>query len=134
MGELDERAWPAWRLGEALEVLARRRGVAPQPAEAAVPPTGLATDEALGHWMRAAAGCLGLEAEPVEVAYPEVEALVRDVGPALLRLPGAGEPRFFVLLDGRRRAVRLLGPDLTVSRHPPAAGVRHARPICCALC
>jgi multidrug resistance efflux pump len=83
--------------------------------------------EALGVWLEAAALWLGLEAEPVEVSYAEVESLVRGSGPALLRLPGLEKPGFLALLGSQGCRVMLVGPDLAV--HPMAVEV-----ICTALC
>ena len=129
MGNLDELAWPVSRLGEALEALARTGALAPRSVEVPPPPHNLAQDgaEGLGRWIEATAGSLGLEAEPVDVPYAEVERLVRSAGPALLRLPGAGEPHFLALLSGRRRTVSILGPDLLLHRLRPDV-------ICRALC
>lgn len=58
--------------------------------------------------------CLGLEAEAVETAYADVERFVLGAGPAIVRLPGTGEPRFVALLGGKGRNVSLLAPDLRV--------------------
>jgi ATP-binding cassette subfamily B protein len=129
MGALDQLSWPVSRLGEALEALARTGGLAPRAVEVPPPPPGLARDgaEGLGRWIEATAAALGLEVEPVDVPYAEVEWLVRSAGPALLRLPGADEPRVLALLRGRRRAVAILGPDRVVHRLRPDA-------VCTALC
>ena len=129
MGDLDKLSWPVSRLGEALEALARTGDLAPRSVEVPPPPHNLARDgaEGLGRWIEATAGSLGLEAEPVDVSYAEVERLVRSAGPALLRLPGAGEPHFLALLSGRRRAVSILGPDHLLHRLRPDV-------ICRALC
>src|SRR5262245_39061373 len=116
---LDSLAWPLARLGEALETLARHHGLSPRPGAVLVPPQGLA-EEALGHWMVAAAAGLGLEVEPVTLPTAEVEPFVRHAGPTLLRLSSADEPRFLVLLGSRRWAVALLGPDHTIHRCRPA--------------
>src|SRR5437879_5841700 len=99
---LDTLSWPASRLGEAMEALAHKSGLAPRPVKTPSPPNDLARNgnEALGRWIEAAAGCLGLEAEPLEAPYGEAEQLVRNAGPALLRLPGKEEPRFLALLAG----------------------------------
>src|SRR5262249_17803733 len=117
------------RLGEALEALARHSGLTPSGRETPVPAAGLAQDDAaaLGAWIEAAAAWMGLEAEPVESPYAEAERFVRAAGPALLRLPDQGEPRFLALLGGRRRTVSVLGPDLVVHRLRPQA-------VCAALC
>jgi ATP-binding cassette subfamily B protein len=48
-----------------------------------------------------------------------MERLVRGAGPAILRLPTRGEPRFVALLGERRRSVAVLGPDLAVHQLRP---------------
>jgi ATP-binding cassette subfamily B protein len=83
------------------------------------PPEGLA-GERLGAWIEAAAGPLGLEAEPVEARYPEADRLVIAAGPALLRIPGGDGPQFLALLGGRRR-VAALTPDLRIAHLAPGA-------------
>src|SRR5262249_54984594 len=123
MHDLNTLAWPVTRLGEALEALARQSGLAPRGRETLVPPAGLAQEDAaaLGGWIETAAAWLGLEAELVEASYAEAHMFVRATGPALLRLPAQGEPRFLALLGGRRRKVAVLGPDLVVHRLRPQA-------------
>src|SRR5439155_10785670 len=117
---LDTLSWPISRLGEVMEALARKSGLAPRSVETLLPPNRLwESGEVLDRWVEAAAGCLGVEAEPVEAPYAEVEQLVRNAGPALLRLPGKAEPRFLALLDGQR-LVSVLGPDLAVHQLQPA--------------
>jgi len=104
--------WPATRLAEALEALARHAGLGPRTGAALKVPEAVAHggDRVLGGWLEAAADALGVEAEPLEVRYPGLAALVRASGPALLRVKGEGEPRFLALVSGGRRAV-LLGQD-----------------------
>ena len=116
MANLTAFSWPVSKLGEALEALAHTCGLTPTAIETPAPPHGLmqGPDEALTQWIEAAAGCLGLEAESVDTPYAEVEQLVRRAGPALLRWPGPGEPRFLALLGSRRRAISILGPDRVV--------------------
>jgi hypothetical protein len=128
MADLTALAWPAARLGEALAVLARRADLSPHKVELLSPPAELFQqgDEAVGRWLRSAAGYLGLEAEPMEIPYGEVEPLLPRVGPALLRLPGDGEPCVLALLGGGNRRVFLLGPDLMVHRRRRAV-------VCAAL-
>src|SRR6266581_3486462 len=120
MEALDPLAWPVGRLGEAIVALARLQGRRLRGGEAPGGPAGPAPDstEALGTWLEAVAAWVGLEAEPVEVPYGEVEGLVRRASPALLRLPGREKPGFLALLGSQRRWVRLLGPDLAVRRVP----------------
>jgi len=78
--DLAPLSWPVFRLGEALETLARRSGFAVRLVESLAPPSSFALDgcEQLGSWIEAAAGCLGLEVEPLEMSYAEVERLNQD--------------------------------------------------------
>jgi ATP-binding cassette subfamily B protein len=121
---MSDWSWPAAQLGEALDALARHSGLAGR-AEAV--PAPRAATERLSPWIEAAASWLGCEAEPVQTPYGEVEDLVTNGGPALLRLPGPGTPRFVVLLASRRGRVALLTPGRLVVRRP-------AREIRDALC
>jgi ATP-binding cassette subfamily B protein len=121
MVDLEKLTWPVSKLGEALSALARRSGLAPRPIDVPRPPAtlGQGDDEgALGQWVMAAAGRLGLEAEPVGAPYPELEGLIRGAAPALLRLRTGEELCFLALLRGGRRTVLVLTPDLEVQRLP----------------
>jgi ATP-binding cassette subfamily B protein len=120
--DLDALAWPAERLGEGLSALVRRSGLGQAKLDLAEPRD--ASLEELERWIGAAAEAMAIEAEPVEAAYGEVEALVRQSAPALLRLSGAA-PRFLLLLAGGWRTVRLLGPDHQ-SRRVPVTAIRDA--------
>jgi ATP-binding cassette subfamily B protein len=120
---VHELSWPAARLGEAIETAGRRAGLGAREAEVGAPPARLLTGDgtALGQWIEAAASWLGLEAEPAETAYAEVEQLIRTAGPALVRLPDRDEARFLVLLRGRRREAVLLSPELEAVAVDPEA-------------
>jgi ATP-binding cassette subfamily B protein len=122
MGPLTDLAWPADRLGEALEALARRSGLEVKAGTVPVPPEpeSASGGESLGRWVESAAAWLGLEAEPVEVPHAEVGLLLRGAAPALLRLPGPGSG-FLALLAGDRRHVTVLTPGHVPARVPPAA-------------
>ncbi len=132
MEEVTALARPLSRLGELLEALARKSGLALRVRETSVPPEGLGPmdGETLSVWIEAAAAWVGLEAEPVEAPYAEVESLIRSAGPAILRLPGEREWRFLALLGRGRRGVAVLGPDLAVHRVRPEL-IRAA--LCAAL-
>jgi ATP-binding cassette subfamily B protein len=112
MRDCTALAWPLSRLGEAIEALGRlgRLGVKAVEVEAPPPGVGVAPEE-VGPWIEAAAEWLGLEAEPVEASYGEVEQLVGRAGPALFLLRGAAEPTFLALLGGKGRRVDLLTPE-----------------------
>src|SRR5262245_47646462 len=88
---LSDACWPMNRLSEALEALAvgsdRAAGVVPDPAVLVFPHSGKIHWRHLGRWLESIAKRLGLETEPVETAYSEVERFLRTAGPALLFLP-----------------------------------------------
>lgn len=112
--DLEALAWPLSRLGEAIGMLAHRAGLVSRPTDLPVPPQHLCQgdDLAVGRWVEAAADWLDIEAEPFDILYTQVERAVRRAGPAVLRLPGEGEPRFLVLLKSKHRTVTLLRPGL----------------------
>lgn len=121
---LRPAVWPLARLGEALQVLAERAGLAPGSDEGLVPPAALATTEpaqvgeAVGHWIDWAAGRLGIETEPVEVSVADVEDLLARGGPAVLMMQGDDGPGFLLLWRSRRRTLQLIGPDLRLQACP----------------
>jgi ATP-binding cassette subfamily B protein len=118
----SEVAWPACRLGEALEAFGRRTGLGLGPAPLENPPALVVEGtQQLGRWIEGAAAWLGLEAEPVAVPYREVAAFLRGAGPALLAIPDPSGPRFLLLLGGDRRHVSLLTPGLTRASLPHEA-------------
>ncbi len=119
--QFEQLSWPASRLGEAMEWLARTSGL---PVTKTELPGGLPRaeePEVLNRWIDAAASVLGLEAEPVESACNEVESLVKSGAPALLQIKTGGEPRFLAVIRGGAKAVTLLNPALGQHRIPSEA-------------
>ena len=123
---LAQLAWPAARLAEAVEAIGQACG-APGKGGPGVdsalsgrtPAASVLRDPAaLRGWIDLAAARLGLEAEPVDATYAEASRLLCEAGPAIVRLPGEGEPSFLALLCGGGRRLRLLGPDGTVHKVP----------------
>lgn len=112
---LDECTWPVARLGEGItELGSSRRFISPRAAVDNPPPQSAQNPGALALWLEQAAVILGMEVEPVESAYPQVETLLRHGAPALLRLPtesGGPGDHFLLLLGCRGGRLRLLGPD-----------------------
>jgi ATP-binding cassette subfamily B protein len=120
MNDLSHMTWPAGSLGRALEALGRGGGLAPRDLEAGSPPPTVEREgEALGQWIESAARWLGLEAEPRPLRYVDVLRLARDTAaPTLVRVPGAGEPRFLAVLSARKGSAAVVCPDLSVRRVP----------------
>lgn len=134
MKELAALSWPLSTLPEAIENLARRsrflsldrapRGfVAAEDGKAQG--SGVAPENTdatrLGESMDSAAARLGLELEPVEVSYADADHFSRSCAPALLHIPGSGEPRFLAVFKGGRRRALVLGPDRRIHRVRPEA-------------
>ncbi len=113
--------WPANRLGELVESLARKARLAPQSTRLPQPPDSLLESDGahIGQWIDNSAGSIGLEAEPISVLYNELEQFLLSGGPAILRLrypSGNEQVAYLGLLSGDQKHVRLLCPDLHVRR------------------
>jgi len=118
---LDKYAWPATRLGELVEYLARRAHLTPQSTRLPEPPESLLAEgpQAISQWIDNAAGSIGLEAEPVSVQYAELEQFLYSGGPAIVRLKdesASGQTVYLALLRGDARRVQVFCPDLRVRR------------------
>jgi ATP-binding cassette subfamily B protein len=108
--EIPALAWPGARLGEAVETLARRAGLAGLRPEMQNPGAEtLADGSRLEAWLEAAASWLGCELEPIRPTAGQLRRLLASGTPLIVRLPGP-EPRF-LLARGRGRRVALVGPD-----------------------
>lgn len=104
MRDLERASWPRAQLGDALAALVREAGLAAREGHVDAVPS----EAPIGEWMELAAARLGLEAEPVNTPYRELEELIRAVGPALVALPGGGA---LALLRVRGRRALVVGPD-----------------------
>lgn len=118
--------WPWSQAGEALAALARRSGLRAAEVAPPRPPAGLDETQVTA-WLEAAGAWLNLEIESVSAPYPEVEALLRRAGPALLSVTD-GEAGVLAVLGGRGGRLRVLGPDLHVAEVP----LEQARRALCA--
>lgn len=107
-----EAAWPSDRVGEAVEALGRRSRLRTvmTGARTVGGPVPRHTKEAFA-LMQGAARALGLEAEPVEVSYREIDRFLKDAAPLIVALPNE-RGRVLCVLGSRRRRLRLLAPDL----------------------
>lgn len=130
MTDVASILWPAHRAGEALAALG---GVfRPQPEGPRFSPPeeilGLGS-EALDRWVLETARRMGLEAEPVLCPYRDFERMVRQAGPALLRvrLHPSHPPSFVALVKCHARGGQVLAPDgsvRTVPRHSLTSALR----------
>lgn len=103
MTDLAAVAWPIGRTSECIAALARASGLALR--DVGLPRS---TD------VERTAAWLGLEAEPIDCAYPEVERALRGTAPALVRLPQGA--CVAVVKSRGRRGVDVVCPDLAIRR------------------
>jgi ATP-binding cassette, subfamily B, bacterial len=94
--------WPASRASDALAALSGQAPLAP--------PTGDVT----GEWIEATAKRMGMEAQPLEMPYPDFERRLPDLGPAFIHLPGKNAVLAIV------RGSTVLLPDRSKLRMRPA--------------
>ena len=91
--DVELLAWPAERLGEAMEALAIAGGLSPRAVTPPVAPGPLLEDDrALAAWIDQTASHLGVEAEPIHASQAEAIEVVRAAGPALRPPPRRGPP------------------------------------------
>jgi ATP-binding cassette subfamily B protein len=116
--DLYALAWHTSQLPIVLELLARKRNLLPQTGITAPTSRASANGDALKQWMDDAAGALGIEIEPVAIAYAEVDEFGRGSSPALLQLPNQNgdAPRFLAILKEGWRDISIVRPDLEVQR------------------
>lgn len=78
--------WPPNRAAEALEALARKSGLRPRSTTVVTPAVVDAEPTRLGRWIEASAAALGLDAEPEEIRYADLDRILASAPPALIRL------------------------------------------------
>jgi ATP-binding cassette subfamily B protein len=116
IAEVNACAWPMTRAGEALEALAAVCGMPVVPIETAAPPDGFTIDgaETQTRWLQATAARLGLEVEPIEATFGEIDRMIRGAGPALLRIESGDAQHLLILRAATRRTAALVAPDGSV--------------------
>jgi ATP-binding cassette subfamily B protein len=124
MSDLLKYTWPLAQVNTALYELGRRCGLAPRQVELPAPPARLNLEDisTLEKWVEGVAGQLEVDATGITTTYNEIDTLVGQSGPALLRLLIEDEWRLLAVLPRRfgtlPGGIRLLGPDLKTQRLP----------------
>ncbi|HIF99296.1 MAG TPA: hypothetical protein EYQ54_20125, partial [Myxococcales bacterium] len=103
MNRFSGAGWSRRRMGDALLALSRAAGLADVEAQFGSVPD----DAPIGAWMEIAAARLGLEAEPVNTPYRELDSMIRSMGPGLLALPEGG---VLALLRTRGSRAQVIAP------------------------
>lgn len=114
---IDTAAWPAARVADALTVMARHAGLAPEAVTIEEAPA-LPRDRQEA-WIDACANRLHLEAERLEIGYGDLDAALASARHLLVPIAVADEPadRFLIVVGPGR----LLTPDLRRVRVRTAA-------------
>src|SRR4051794_15056933 len=112
--ELEAVGWPASKVGDCLSALVRKSGLASARIEIPNPlqPNSGWPDS---RWIERAAKQLALEAEPVEIAFRDLEDELPTCYPALVRVSDAF---FLAVFRGNRRTLLVLTPGLTLREVP----------------
>jgi ATP-binding cassette subfamily B protein len=99
--------WPPFRAAEGLELLARSAGL---PVEH----TSKTHDKLADH-IASAATSLGLEVEPFDASFDEIEKLLRSAGPAVIRI---GDDGLVMLVGSHGARAKVVGPDHRIAWVP----------------
>ncbi len=111
--DIARLCWPALKLGEGVAALARHAGLINTPVENTPIEGAIGFSEDKGTVIERQAKRLGCEAEAVETTFADLENKLSAAHPAMLQLADAG---FLSILDGGRRTLRVLTPDLLTRR------------------
>src|SRR4051812_23052876 len=109
--DLEALGWPACRAGDCLSALIRKARLTSGSVEVRNP-SGLDSSGAQ-RWIERAAKHLGLDAEPVEITFGDLEHELAASYPALLRI---ADSFYLAVLRANRRALWVLTPTLAVRR------------------
>jgi ATP-binding cassette, subfamily B, bacterial len=111
----SEAVWPAIRVAEAIQALARHAGLPLRTSEAPTLPGDLSFEE-LNTWIERSADQCGVQADQAFLTLDEIGALLATGGPALIRLSALEGAPLLAVLGQRGRFVRVLGRDLRAHR------------------
>ncbi|MEM7307360.1 MAG: ABC transporter ATP-binding protein [Planctomycetota bacterium] len=115
MTALFRASWPRERLHELLAEVGHRSGLLPRTVRLSGLPACDA-EEDLWRWLEEAVRSCGVEVEPVDAAWGEVESLLAGCAPAVLSIADEGGTRFIGVLRAGRRRLRVVHPDGRVTR------------------
>jgi ATP-binding cassette subfamily B protein len=120
---LKNLCWSLSTLEEGIEELALKTGLLDKRLDARAHSAALASEESmsedsdtLGRWIETTAEWMGLEAEPLAIAYAEIEHVLRLAGPFIIRLPVEGSANFLAIASGNKKNVNVIAPDGNIHR------------------
>jgi hypothetical protein len=110
--ELEALGWPASQAGDCLSALARKARLTQGPAEVRNP-SEIVSGAGVQRWIEYTAKHLDLEAEPIEIAFRDLEQELSASYPALLRV---ADSFYVAVCRANRRTLWVLTPALAVRR------------------
>ena len=111
MSAVYKYCWSAERLGEGVEMLARKAHYPLVSSSEVLSAPPEQVDETA--WLSLISSRLGLEVEAVHAEYPELESLLKHASPAILSLNCGHQKEYLFLLGSGFGRLRLLTPDLS---------------------
>jgi ATP-binding cassette subfamily B protein len=108
-------SWPAGRLAEGLELLARAAGFPHRASPRTFDAEAGATDPDAA--LKSAGTRLGLDVDAIDASFGEIESVLRAAGPAVIRV---GADAFVFLIKRRGSRLTVIGPDHRPARLPLA--------------
>lgn len=113
VSKIAAAAWPVGRLSEALQIMAGRHGLSSaRPADI----SHVADDDALPAWLESSAAHLGLQADHMFAALDEIETLLTQGAPSLIRLSCLDGAPFLAVVEARRGSLVVVSPDGATGR------------------
>jgi len=105
--------WPIHRLNEAVEILIQKSGFTAKSISKFDSPDNF-DDKTLNIWFEDIACQSGLESVAVESKYGNIEDMIINAGPAIIRIIKDDKPCFLVILKGGLKNVSLITSELNV--------------------
>lgn len=114
---LEKATWGISRLGVAVELLAAKSGLKPEPKKQAQPPnpSEYRGGRQLDRWLTETADWLGLRSEAVSSTFQDLSLLLRSCGPAVLEI-GGDQPRYLTVLSASASTLKILCSDRKVRK------------------
>ena len=117
---LERCSWALERAGEAVEALARASHLSDGSAPSRIRVHLDSNSVAIGSLIEREADRLGLEVEPVEVLYGEMDEFLARAAPALVLVTTEDTTRLLLLVRSTKRKLLVLDPELAVRSLSPA--------------
>jgi len=107
--------WPIHRLNEAVDILIQKSGFTAKSISKFDSPENF-DDKTLNIWFEDIACQSGIESVAVESKYGNIEDMILNAGPAIIRITKDDKPCFLVILRGGLKNISLITSELNVHK------------------